>query len=214
MKTITINLNEPKSGKSETASADFEDSEMFLFEEYLANADKLNELSIVKEGVLGKINVELIQGEEPLFKTQLPEEEKILSLLHRLRMFILNDEKASYNKITGLILRKFNNSLVKSIIKKHRKIYDGRCFQGAIQVKSNGKIINSEEVLFLWLNSFEYHSDQTKRKEIEKLHQLLPFEVSKALFLMLLTEKIKAIFGIAEIVALLLDKKKSINSMA
>jgi hypothetical protein len=129
-------------------------------------------------------------------------------------MFILSDQNASYNKITGIISRKFNNSSIRSIIKKHRKIYDGLNFQGTMQLKINGKIINSEEVLFIWLNSFEYHDDKNKKAEIEKLHQLLPLDVSKALFLMLLSEKIKAIAGIADLVSLLIGRINSIKTIA
>jgi hypothetical protein len=214
MKTITIKLTAPASGASEVASAEFEDSEISLLENYLSNTDKLLELSIVKEGIPTNINGKFTQGNEPLFDVKLPEEEKILSLLHRMRMFILNDQTASYNKITGIISKKFNNAIVRSIIKNQRAIYDGRNFQGTMQLKSNGKIINSEEILFLWLNSFEYHDDKDKKKQIEKLHKLLPFDVSKAIFLVLLTEKVKAILAIADLVALLIGKTNSIKTIA
>lgn len=213
MKTVTINLTDPESGASELASAEFEESEISLLGDYLSNTDKLLALSIVKEGIPTNLNGKFTQGNEPLFNVQLPEEEKILSLLHRLRMFILNDQAASYNKVTGIISKKFNNTSIRSIIKKQRMIYDGKNFQGSMQLKINGKIINSEEVLFLWLNSFEYHDDKTKKAEIEKLHQLLPFDVSKALFLILLAEKVKAILGVADFVSLLLGRINSIETI-
>lgn len=63
-------------------------------------------------------------------------------------------------------------------------------------------------MLFEWLNSFEYHDDQTKKEQIEKLSQLLPFKANRAIFLMLLAEKIKAIISIANFIGLLLGKVK------
>lgn len=214
MQTITISLTDPETGATEDAIADLEDSEISLLKDYLSNTDKLLSLSIVKDGIPTNLGGIFTQGKEPSFEVKLPEEEKILSLLHRLRMFILNDQTASYNKITGIISRKFNNSYVRAIIKKHRKVYDGLSFQGSMQLRVNGKIINSEEVLFLWLNSFEYHDDKIKKEEIEKLHQLLPLDVSKALFLVILSEKVKAILGIADFVSLLVGRTNTIKIMA
>ena len=85
--------------------------------------------------------------------------------------------------------------------------------QRQIVVRSIAKdaeiIINSEKALFVWLNAYEYHRDQNKKREIDRYHQLLPLDHSKAFFLMLLSDKIRAIAAIARFVNIILGKAET-----
>ena len=185
-----------------------------LYKDYLSNTKKLCETKIVRSGMSGNLNFKYDKDKGTSFEVNLPEEDSILSLLHRMRQFILNDEYSSYNKVTGIIARRFNHKSINSIIKKQRNLYDGKEFQGLIKIESNGRLINSEKVLFDWLNAFEYHTDQTKKQEIEELHKLMPLEASRAIFLMLITEKVKAIINIADFIALLVGEIEVIELKA
>ena len=171
MKTIEIKLTYKETGSSQEISAEFEDSEIDLLTDYLSNTRRLNEAKVVQSGMPGNLQLHYDKknGTKLSLQATLPDEENILSFLHRMRRFILNDECSSYNRVTGIIARRFNDSSIRSMIKTQRKIYDGKDFQQLIQIESNGVLLNSEKMLFDWLNAFEYHSDQTKKEEIKLL---------------------------------------------
>jgi hypothetical protein len=95
-------------------------------------------------------------------------------------------------------------------MKSQRQIYDGRSMQKQIVVRATTDnseiIINSETALFAWLNAYEYHRDQNKKEEIDRFHQLLSLAHSKALFLMLITDKVRALATVARFAKLILGK--------
>lgn len=214
MKKIEIHLSDKKTGESENVIAEIPDEEIKYLEGYLENLNRLQESKLVMDGMPGGLIIHSDDEKGLRCEVSLPDEDAILAFLHRMRRFILNDENSSYNKVTGIIAKRFESNRIRSMIKKQRKIYDGRQFQSGIKIKSNGVTINSDKMLFDWLNAFEYHDDTTKRAEIEKLHQLMPLDVSRAVFLMLLAEKVKAIYAIADFVALILGKVETIRTKA
>ena len=214
MKTISIRLFDNNAGTTEDVAADFEDEDIALFEDYIANTERLLESTIVRDGMLGNLKFNYDQAEGFSYEVNLPSEDSIVALLHRLRLIILQDERSSYNTITGILRRRFDNTRIRSMIKSQRKIYDGRNLQNTVQVLSNGVIINSEKTLFDWLNAFEYHNDKAKIEEIKNLHQLMPLDTSRAIFLMLLTEKVKSIVEIAKFLGLLLGNIDTLEARA
>jgi len=214
MKKFALHLTDQATGESEKVIGEFPDEEVVILEGFLENLQRLEESRLVKEGIPGGLKLHIDRDKGFVYEVELPDEDLILAFLHRLRRFILNEENSSYNRVTGIIAKRLSNDRIRSLIKNQRKVYDGRQFQSGILIQSNGVTVNSEKMLFDWLNSFEYHDDTTKREEIEKLHQLMPLEVSRAVFLMLLTEKVKAIYVIADFVALILGKIETLETKA
>ncbi len=97
------------------------------------------------------------------------------------------------------------------ILKQSRDIYYGKRMQSGITITSNGVVLNSDEVLHDWLNSYEYHRDKDKREFIDSLHQMLPLDASKVLFLNLLTEKLQAIQGVAGLARVILGQQHTFS---
>ena len=81
--------------------------------------------------------------------------------------------------------------------------------RSAVEIRSNDELVNSEKVLFDWLNSYEYRRDEEKREFTDRLDEALPLEASKVIFLSLLTDKAEAIFNVATLVRVVLGKQKS-----
>lgn len=63
---------------------------------------------------------------------------------------------------------------------------------------SNGTLINSSEVLTLWLNSYQYHRDETKRATFEALHHGLQptIEYSEAVFVGMMLDQARAVIDV------------------
>jgi hypothetical protein len=208
---IEIRLTDKKAGVETTTVAEFPPEEIEMLHAYYNYVEELSGCKWLKDGAPANLKMNYAEGRGMSFAVQLPPDDDVIIFLYRLRPLILNDEHASYNAVTGIIGRRFADAHIRAFLKQQRELYDGRSMQQQIQIQADGVIINSEKVLNTWLNSFEYHREQDKKKEIERLHALLPLEASRAIFLMLLSHKALAIFNVAHLVGLLLKKKETLE---
>jgi hypothetical protein len=206
MKKFCIEISRKSSPDKATAEAEFDEEEVSRLRAFYEQAEALTDLSVLKMGMPGNLKISYEKDQGLTFAGSVPPSESVAALLHKLRPFILNDEHISYNRVTGLLKRRFSDTGIRSMLDKQRRIYDGREFQSQINIAANDIAVNSEQALFNWLNSFEYHNDQTKKQEISKLHELMPNDALRAIFFVQLTDKVSAILNVASFVGLLLGK--------
>ena len=213
MHKVTFKITKLGSGEKVPVAAEFSDEEVECLRSYCQYVDELTAVKLVQDGIPCSVNLAYKQGEGTTLTSELPADEDVIVLLHRLRPLILNDEHSSFNRITGILGRRIDEPLVRQALKLQHEIYDGRAMQRQIIVSSRAEggeiIINSERALFAWLNAYEYHRDQDKKREIDCYHQLLPLDHSKAFFLMLLSNKIRAIAAIAGLAGVVLGKAET-----
>jgi hypothetical protein len=213
MPQISFTVTQRASDKKVVIKADFTEEELGRLKAFCEYVRDLFLVKLVQAGIPCSLNLNYQEGIGTTLSTALPPEEEIMAMLHRLRPLILNDEHASFNAVCGIIGRRIEEPLVREALKYQRRVYDGRRMQEQLVVTSTNedleRIINSERVLFDWLNAFEYHRDENKRAEIEKLHELIPLDHSKAIFLMLITDKVRAISDLAGLAELIIGKRET-----
>ena len=188
-----------------------EDDEVVTLEEYLACADQLWELEIARVGVPASFELKVKDGQIESITSEVPPAADIAALLHRLRPFILADERTSYSRVSSLLGKRFEYAHFRQLLKEQRQLFDSRNNQELVRVTSNGTIINSEQTLFDWLNAYEYHRDQEKRAKIESLHRIIPLEHSMPILLSLIGDKVQAIFQLAALIAVVLGREESVQ---
>lgn len=184
--------------KGEIPDADW--SRLLRFKQHVL---ALQECGPVRNGMNVSWNVKWDLDKGLRIMTQLPTDDEISVLLHQLRPFILQNESTNFYNICGVLSRYLTHPMLREIIAKQRALFSGKEFQSQIQINLNEMVLNSETALNKWLNAFEYHRDEEKQKELELLHALLPLENSKAIFISMMIDKVKAIIEIARIVVLL-----------
>jgi hypothetical protein len=213
MPQISFTVNQQASRKQAIVKADFSDEELGRLKSFCEYVHDLFLVKLVQAGIPCSLNLDHREGLGTTISTALPHEEEIMAMLHRLRPLILNDEHASFNAVCGIIGRRIQEPLVREALKYQRRVYDGRRMQEQLIVTSTNdsveRVINSERVLFDWLNAVEYHRDENKKAEIEKLHELIPLNHSKAIFLMLISDKVRAIAAIAGLAELIIGKRET-----
>ncbi|MBU0519191.1 hypothetical protein KJ564_09680 [bacterium] len=169
-------------------------------------------MSLVKDGIPASFTIKSSEKNEISWNTQLPSDEKIKALLHAIRPLILEREPTSFVKIKSLIGKKIVDDRIRRFLKSLSTIYDGSDSQRQMKVNVNGEIINSEKVLKLWLNSYEYHRDQDKKCEFDKLtSSLMDHDVIKAFLLCLITDKIDAIRNLYHLVNSILKEGTTLD---
>jgi hypothetical protein len=198
-------------GVSLDMPATLEDEEVALLDLYLENLERLMALKVAREGVPCSFEINVRDSRVHSIRSEIPPDDEVATLLHRLRPFILANEAASYVNVTALLARRFNYSYLRQVLKQQRRLFDGRNNQDLMKITSNGTVINSEQTLFDWLNGYEYHGDRKKRDKIESLHRLMPLEHSIPILMGLLGDKVQAIRQLAGLIAVILGREQSLR---
>src|SRR6266700_1270315 len=210
MHKVSFKVNQVSSNSEASVTAEFSEDELACLQAYCTYVDDLSSVKLVQDGIPCSVNLDYKQDVGTTVTSQLPPDEEIMAMLHRLRPLILNDEHASFNRVCDILGARISESIVRQAIKSLRQIYDGRSMQKQIVVRSTTDnseiIINSETALFTWLNAYEYHRYQNKKEEIDRFHQLLQLAHSKAFFLMLITDKVRVLASVARFANLILGK--------
>ncbi|MBU0995375.1 MAG: hypothetical protein KJ737_23000 [Proteobacteria bacterium] len=181
-------------------SGSFEDQEWESLLNFIDYTKSLQNIQLIKQGGPGKFNLTYNEIDGMTYTVELPPEDQILALLHRLRPFILKDESTNFYRVCKHLSRRFENQSFRDFIKTIRDRYSGKRMQNFLLISSNDAVINSEETLIMWLNAHEYHKDRNKQAELDHLHQVLPLEASRAFFVMMLYEKVRAISIVANLI--------------
>ena len=136
-----------------------------------------------------------------------PSDEEIGAFLHKLRPIYLNDEETNFNLIANIVKKHIDDEDVTKAVKYWQQYYDGRDSQKTFEIKIKGKILNSNEFFDNYINALEYHRDQKRRQYIDLIAESFPLDAQKAIFVLLLGLKVKAIIKLASFVLNCLQKE-------
>jgi hypothetical protein len=171
---------------------------------FLSQCDDLAQSKPFQNGFPIHISIKGRTGEPMQFKADLPSRDDLSILLHRLRPLILDREPASFVRVHSLLGKEIADDDFRALLKQQRLLYDGRDFQQQIRIAADDQILNSESVLQDWLNSYEYHRDEDRKKAIDRLLALVPSDLLHGLMFSLIADKVNAIGGIRQIIATIL----------
>ena len=143
--------------------------------------------------------------------TKLPHWDDVIVFLHKLRPFVLQNEATNFYRVNNILAKTIEQPFLRSFIAEQRRIYSGQRMQEMVRISSNDVVLNSEKVLFDWLNAYEYHRDKDKKAFIDELHQMFPLDATKAILLHLLSEKARAIYNLTGFIRVLIGKQREFN---
>ena len=214
-KNVKIRILDQDGSDEEVVELEFTDDEWEVLQDFAKYAGELRESYLVKEGIPSSLNMTWTEGEGLKVNTKLPSDEQIDAMLMKLRPFLLSNERTNFNKVRNILKRAAGNKRFRDHLGTLQLLYSGERQQslfvaGAYSQDQDPKIINSEEMLQLWLNGYRFHKEKEKQKIFEAMHGLMPTESSIALFLFLITDKVTAILALQRIVALLSGEQEKI----
>lgn len=188
-----------KTGKQKVIKCEFENKEWEKLLSFLEYTKELRKTDIVQKGAPGGLKINYEKNKGMTYSVNLPPDDSILALIHRLRPFILKKEPTFFHNTSNVLKRRLSDEQIRVFITYLKDLFDGK-FMQAVKISSNNQLINSEKILQKWLNGFEYHKDEGKRKEILNLHKLFPLDASRAIFVMMLYDKVRAIKGLGQFI--------------
>lgn len=203
---------EDASGARTPVDITFEDDEWELLLRAGEYAAALKQRELMDRGTWStKLTIRWEEGKGLTAAGTIPSDEDVIVVLHRLRPLILQSEPTYFRRIINLIARRANHPGMRSRLDVLKRLFAGEEYQGLITIKVDGATLNSEEMLNTYLNAFEFHRDVDKQRQISKLHEILPSEATRAIFIHLIVEKLKAVRGLELFIDLLQGKQKAMR---
>lgn len=206
-----LTLTRKDTGETVSLSGQFSDEDWQCLENFVEYTTDLLTTKFVKDGMPSSLNMHWDEKSGMVVATQLPLWDDVIVFLHRFRPLGLASENTYFYKICNILTRQLVHPYFRSMIEEQREIFSGKRFQAQIRISSDDIILNSEKVLYDWLNSYEYHRDKEKRAIVESLLGLLPLDAMKVFFLTLLCDKTQAIHNVAALARVVLGKQKSVD---
>ncbi len=215
-KNVKILTKDQDGNNEEIVELEFTDDEWETLQDYAKYAAKLEKNSLVQEGIPSSLNVSWTEGEGLKVETKLPSDDQIDALLMKLRPFLLvKDTPTNFNRVRAIVRKAADNKRVRDHLDTLQYLYSGERQQslfvaGAYSKEQDPRIINSEEMLQIWLNGERFHQEKEKEKILNAMHGIMPPESSIALFLFLITDKVAAILALYRILALFAGERETI----
>ena len=195
-------------------SGDFEDDEWQALLDFIVYAKDLEATELIQQDGPGVLRLHYTKETGLSYQVDLPPEGHVLSMLHRLRPFVLNNEATNFNRISKTLARRLGDDSLRKFLKSLQEYASGKELQKTIRIRSNETLINSDETLMKWLNAHEYHKDRYKQAELDSLHQVLPLETSRAVFIMMLYDKVRTILILSKLISVIAGKTETFKCEA
>jgi len=177
------------------------DEDVATLEAFIRYTDELDSVRLVKSGFQFSYRVQMDET-KTILSAKHPEDEELMAVLHRLRPLVLSKEHASFERVSGILGRTFKDDRFHAVLKQIRVTYD--CAEpGLPRFISNDVVLNSRDLLFVWLNAYEYHRDLDKQATLEKILGHAPDVFVRQALLMAINGLIlgvRALAGLAETV--------------
>ncbi len=181
-------------------TAEFSTEEWDQLLRFASYADDLAESKLVREGTSVRLNLKWKAGAGLTTTSSVPDKDDLAALLHRMRPMVLKREPTFVPTICNVLARRIESTDVRSVTERIKGGFTGRDFQSQMRLSHNGNVVNCASTLYDWLNAFEYHRDLLKRNELRPLDELLSSAGTRALFVSMLLDQVKAIMELARLI--------------
>lgn len=190
-------------------SGEFDDDEWRILNSYSDYSMELSQVKLLQEGFSSNLSIKG-SAEGLSITSQLPDWDNVMVFLYKLRPFVLKNEATYFFKVCNILNKQITDPFFHQMVTLQRNLFGGKVMQAQFSLSVNNIVVNSETMLFNWLNAHEYHRDIDKQELIANLHELFPLDASKVLFLHLLTDKATAILAISNLIQVILGYQNRI----
>ena len=194
MRSVTLTLPPSDGGCEESVVGTFERSDVELLGRFTAAVKRLRESALLTRGmpVVTSISWERQCGLQ--FICGAYSDSELHELLHVLRPLILQQEATSYHRIAALFGRRFENRRFRDDLKIWRHTFEHGQLSHLMQVSVGSIPLLHGETLKQWLNGEQYHGDEEKRANWQRVRDALTDENVRAYVINQLAGKVMAVF--------------------
>jgi len=205
MINFLITIAKDDSTQLEQLKCNFPINEWQTIITFYTEVERLRSTRYVQNGRGGHISFGLEQG-SPTIKLQEIDQDEVGAMLLKLRPFILKNEKLYFHKVKNILYRELNHTAFSKLFSELNCNFKLENMNSKLTLRSNETQILTVDFVMDWLNSFEYHRDQNKKKYVtETLDFLGQIQNGQSVILFALTEMIKAILYLGSIIKAIIE---------
>ena len=145
----------------------FSEEEATTLDRFLDQYERLVDSRPLQEGVPCDFTMQIRSGGGTM-AAELPAPDDLDVLFQRLRFFVLQEERTSFEKVVSIVGRHLNDIRLRELMKDQRLLFRNDPGRLTSRVVVNGVVITSEETLKDWMYGYEYHGDDERRGRLEK----------------------------------------------
>jgi hypothetical protein len=86
--------------------------------------------------------------------TELPSDDQVFVLPHRVRPFVLENEDTSFHRVANTSDRRANNALIRTFLRAQKNLFASKLSQQGVRILLNDVLINCEASLKQWLKQW------------------------------------------------------------
>ncbi len=172
---------------------------------FRAEADDLRSTQFVQKERGGQISIQFTQGKPVRSNAKKIDVEEVWAMLHRLRPFVLQDEQCYFHKTKKQLKRWLIHPGFRNYLDEIGDGFNLKIMQNNLRLLNDDQHLISKEHVMDWLNSFQYHRDQSKRKTVEDALNIFSKDQDGTPFILFsLVDMIKAIFALSDLIEALM----------
>jgi len=209
-----INLKNPISGETYLISGKFPSEDANILIRYVEFCIQLLESEYMSLEKKASLNIKYDKEKGLMVVPYLPKVDICDAFFYRLRPFILQDEPTYFMCICSIIGKNIKDPLIHNILKYQRKVWRGDIIRSMFKIFDNEGILNDDNSVMKYINSYEYHRDQDKKERFEFLNKYFGTDGIRALFLLLVLEKAIAVINILELCEVIMGRRNILKIMS
>lgn len=101
-----------------------------------------------------------------------PNEQLFRSFLIAFRKFVSKKEDVYANRVNHLLMEEVRSDELRGRLIAERQKWLDACKVGAFQLVENGRVLEPEQVMELWINGSIFHNDRRMEEALDRLNPL------------------------------------------
>jgi hypothetical protein len=141
------------------------------FDAFVRRAEELQAEPAAKDFHV-ELSLQFQAGGPMQVMTREPNEQLFRSYLMTFRKFVSADDPVYANYVSGLLMRDLRSDELKRRLIDARNQWQNACKVGPVRLVENGRALEPEEIMDLWLNGGYFHNDRRKEEALDRLDPL------------------------------------------
>ncbi len=166
---------------------------MKLFTAFIKYAAALEQTKFLEKWKTLEITFHTDKNKTPWVAGNIPSEQDLWPVFHKLRPFQLQKESTYFPKVCNMLSHHFDSPSLRALFDYWKHLFLSKGFQGAFVLPAGDCQLNSEGFFNKFVNAVEYHHDPEKIHDIDKIAQTFPLDFQRGMIIPMLHHKLSAI---------------------
>jgi hypothetical protein len=192
-------------GDRAVIAGELSDADTVTLNRFLDQYEELVDSKPVREGVDCEVTISVNKGKATV-DAKLPTRDELDILFQRLRLFLLQKERASFVNVCSILRKQFTDLRLVELIKdQHAAFHNHPDHLGSVLIV-NELAIDRERMLMDWIYGYQFHGEDERRDRLRAMGIDVNSPLIRQTLVSLLLNKQDALTNIAAVVAVLMRR--------